>query len=107
MNITGKLMRAYFNYAYNPVYDFTTGQLNHYRRLQERCVDKLELEDKERVLCIGVGTGNEIPHILHRNRNVSIVGVDYSRTALQRAYRKALALATASAKRSKLASYSP
>lgn len=91
MNITGKLMHAYFNYAYNPVYDFTTGRLNRYRQLQERCVDKLKLEDKERVLCIGVGTGNEIPHVLHKNRNVSIVGVDYSYTALQRAYRKALA----------------
>jgi len=41
---------------------------------------------------VGVGTGNEILHILHRNRNVSIVGVDYSRTALQKAYKKALAL---------------
>jgi ubiquinone/menaquinone biosynthesis C-methylase UbiE len=92
MNTTGKLMQAYFNYAYNPLYDFTTGRLNHYHRLQERCVDKLELKDKERVLCIGVGTGNEIPHILHRNRNVSIVGVDYSDTALQKASEKALAL---------------
>jgi len=85
-------MQAYFNYAYNPVYDFTTGRLNHYRQLQERCVNRLELKDKERVLCVGVGTGNEILHILHRNRNVSIVGVDYSRTALQRAHRKALVL---------------
>jgi len=90
MNTTGKLVQAYFNYAYNPVYDFTTGRLNRYHQLQERCVDKLELKDKERVLCIGVGTGNEILHILHRNRNVSIVGVDYSCTALQMAYRKAL-----------------
>ena len=92
MNTTGKLMQAYFNYAYNPLYDFTTGRLNHYHRLQERCVDKLELKGKERVLCIGVGTGNEILHILNRNRNVSIVGVDYSHTALQKAHRKALAL---------------
>jgi ubiquinone/menaquinone biosynthesis C-methylase UbiE len=92
MNTTQKLMQAYFNYVYNPVYDFTTGRLNRYRQLQERCVDKLELRDKERVLCIGVGTGNEILHILHRNKNVSIVGVDYSCTALQKANRKALAL---------------
>jgi len=92
MNTTQKLMQAYFNYVYNPVYDFTTGRLNRYRQLQERCVDKLKIRDKERVLCIGVGTGNEIPHILHRNKNVSIVGVDYSCTALQRANRKALAL---------------
>jgi ubiquinone/menaquinone biosynthesis C-methylase UbiE len=92
MNTTGKLMQAYFNYAYNPVYDFTVGRLNRYRRLQERCVDKLELKDRERVLCVGVGTGNEILHVLQGNRNVSIVGVDYSYTALQRASKKVLAL---------------
>jgi ubiquinone/menaquinone biosynthesis C-methylase UbiE len=91
MNTTRKLVQAYFNYAYNPVYDFTTGRLNRYRRLQERCVDKLELKAKERVLCIGVGTGNEILHVLRRNRKVSIVGVDYSYTALQRASKKVLA----------------
>jgi len=91
MNTTGKLMQVYFNHAYNPIYDFATGRLNRYRQLQERCVDKLELKDKDRVLCVGVGTGNEILHILQRNRNVSIVGVDYSCTALQKARRKALA----------------
>jgi len=90
MNTTGKLMQAYFNYAYNPIYDFATGRLNRYRQLQERCVDKLELRDKERVLCVGVGTGNEVLHILQTNRNVNIVGVDCSKTALQRAHKKAL-----------------
>ncbi len=84
-------MKAYFNFAYNPVYDFTTGRLNLYRKLQERCVGKLEFEDNDRVLCVGVGTGNEIFHVLEMNRNVSIVGVDYSYTALQKAYKKALA----------------
>jgi len=83
-------MQAYFNYAYNPVYDFTTGRLNRYRELQKRCVDELELEDNDRVLCVGLGTGNEIFHILEINRNVDIVGVDYSHTALQKAYQKAL-----------------
>ena len=92
MNLTSKLMRAYFNYAYNPVYDFTTAPLNRYRKLQERCVGKLELEDNDRLLCVGVGTGNEIFHILQKKGNVGIVGVDYSHTALQKAYKKALAL---------------
>ena len=82
-------MQAYFNYAYNPVYDFATGRLNRYRQLQERCVDKLELKDKERVLCVGVGTGNEVLHILKRKRGVDIVGVDFSHTALRKAYIKA------------------
>ncbi|MBA7653800.1 2-methoxy-6-polyprenyl-1,4-benzoquinol methylase [subsurface metagenome] len=92
MNFVSKLMRAYFDYAYNPVYDFTIARLNSYRKLQKRCVDKLELKDNDRVLCVGVGTGNEIFHILEVNRNVDIVGVDYSHTALQKAYKKAWAL---------------
>jgi len=92
MNFGSKLMRAYFNYAYNPVYDLTTARLSRYRKLQKRCVGKLELEDNDRVLCVGVGTGNEIFHILEMNRNVDIVGVDYSHTALQKARRKASAL---------------
>jgi len=86
-----RLIRAYFNFAYNPVYDFTTGRLNLYRKLQERCVGKLEFEDNDRVLCVGLGTGNEIFYVLETNRNVSIVGVDYSYTSLQKAYKKALA----------------
>ena len=86
-----KLMRAYFNFIYNPVYDFTTGRLNLYRQLQERCVVKLEFRDDDRLLCVGLGTGNEILHVLRVNRNVSIVGVDYSSTALRKAYQKASA----------------
>jgi ubiquinone/menaquinone biosynthesis C-methylase UbiE len=91
MNTTKKLMQAYFNYVYNPVYDFTTGQLSRYHHLQKRCVGKLDLKDRDRVLCVGVGTGNEILHIFRRNRNVGIVGVDYSHTALNRASKKAQA----------------
>lgn len=87
-----KLMRFYFNYAYNPVYDFTTARLNRYHKLQEQCVGKLELRDKDRVLCVGVGTGNEISRILHINGNISIVGIDYSHTALRKAHRKKLPL---------------
>jgi len=87
-----KLMKVYFNFVYNPVYDFTTGRLNRYRNLQKRCVGKIEIEDNDRVLCVGLGTGNEIFHILEMNRNVGIVGVDYSHTALRKAYKKALVL---------------
>ena len=90
MNATEKLMQFYFNYAYNPVYDFTTGRLHRYQILQKTCVSKVELRDNDRVLCVGVGTGNEILHILQMNRNVSITGVDYSYKALQKAYEKAL-----------------
>ena len=92
MSFGSKLLQAYFDYAYNPVYDSMTARLNRYRELQAICIGKLELEDKDKVLCVGVGTGNEIFHILQINRNVSIVGVDYSRTALRKAYKKASSL---------------
>lgn len=84
------LMQAYFNRVYNPVYDFTTGRLSRYSRLQSLAVDRLELKDGEHLLCVGVGTGNEIRLILQANRNVNITGVDYSRTALEKARLKAL-----------------
>lgn len=90
MSFAEKLLQSYFNFAYNPVYDFTTSRLNLYRKLQGRCISKLELKDDDKVLCVGLGTGNEVFHILQRNRNVRIVGVDYSRNALQKAYSKAL-----------------
>ncbi len=89
MSFAGKLMQAYFNFAYNPAYDFTTGRLDLYRKLQRTCIGKLELRNNDRVLCVGIGTGNEIFHILEINGNVNIVGVDYSKTALQKAYNKA------------------
>lgn len=82
------LMRAYFDFMYNPVYDFTTAQRQLYQELQTRCIDKFKFRNSDTVLCVGVGTGNEVVHILRRNSKVSIVGVDYSSTALWKAYRK-------------------
>jgi len=82
-------MQTYFNIAYNQVYDFTTARLNCYRKLQERCVGKLELKDNDKVLCVGIGTGNEVFHVLEMSRNVSITGVDYSSTALGKAHKRA------------------
>ena len=90
MSLAEKLMRAYFDHAYNLAYDFTTARLNRYRKLQSTCVSKLKFRDADKVLCVGVGTGNEVLHVLQINRNVKIVGVDYSKTALRKAYRKAL-----------------
>jgi len=84
-----KLQRFYFDFAYNPVYDFTTACLDRYQKLQEICIGKLGLEGNDKVLCVGLGTGNEVLRILETNRDVRIVGVDYSRTALERAYKKA------------------
>jgi ubiquinone/menaquinone biosynthesis C-methylase UbiE len=42
------------------------------------------------VLCVGVGTGNEILRILARNPNIKITGIDYSAKALKKAAEKAL-----------------
>lgn len=91
MALGSTLLRVYFDFIYNPVYDFTTGKLAAYRELHTRCIDKFRFNDGDKVLCVGVGTGNEITHILRRNSNISIVGVDYSDNALQKAFKKALA----------------
>lgn len=90
MSFAEKLIQTYFDHFYNLAYDFTTARLNRYRELQIRCVSKLELRDDDKVLCVGLGTGNEVLHIFQINRNVKIVGVDYSKSALQKAYNKAL-----------------
>ena len=92
MSFAGKLIQIYFNLAYNPVYDLIVARLNRYQELQRRCIGKLELEDKDKILCVGIGTGNEIYHILQANTNVDIIGVDFSRTALRKACKKALRL---------------
>jgi ubiquinone/menaquinone biosynthesis C-methylase UbiE len=92
MGFGDKMMRAYFNHVYNPMYDFTTARLNRYRELQKTCVAHLALDDNDRVLCVGVGSGNEVAHIIKANQGLEIVGVDYSTTALRSAHRKALRL---------------
>ncbi|MFC1958283.1 class I SAM-dependent methyltransferase [Chloroflexota bacterium] len=87
-----KLVRAYFDYVYNPIYDFTTARLNRYHRLQKECVDKFTFNNGHKILCIGLGTGNEVIHVFKKHQNASIVGIDYSKTALKKAYRKAIIL---------------
>ena len=88
MSLGGRLMRLYFNRVYNPVYDFTTAKTSAYRRSQQLCVGKLDMEEGDSTLCVGVGTGNEILGILDRGRLVNIVGVDTSGSGLRRAYDK-------------------
>jgi len=84
-----ELKKTYFNFLYNPIYDFTTARLSFYQRLQEACIGKLEFNAGDKVLCVGVGTGNEINRILDKNAGVQICGVDFSNQALKRAYKKA------------------
>jgi ubiquinone/menaquinone biosynthesis C-methylase UbiE len=83
-----KLMTLYFDLVYNPLYDLTTAQTSPYQRLQRQCLGKLQFEDKDSVLCVGVGTGNELLGILERNSRLHLVGVDTSRRALSRANKK-------------------
>jgi ubiquinone/menaquinone biosynthesis C-methylase UbiE len=91
VNFASRMLKSYFNFAYNPTYDLTVAKLNHYQKLQGRCIDKLDLKDNDYILCAGIGTGNEIIHILQRNSNVNIVGIDFSMIALKKACKKALA----------------
>lgn len=89
MGLATRLMRFYFDFAYNRVYDSTTARAPSYLRLQEACLGKFHFQPGDRVLCIGVGTGNEIVRILEMDGGVEIVGTDTSPKALQRASRKA------------------
>ena len=73
-----KLMQRYFDLVYNPLYDLTVAQTSPYRRFQKTCIDKLQLDDNDAVLCIGVGTGNEILNILERNRSLCLKNVLFS-----------------------------
>lgn len=82
-------MRFYFDRVYNPVYDFLVAQIAPYHRLQQICIEKLELADGDKLLCAGVGTGNEVLRILETNLAIRIVGIDSSDTALRKAQKKA------------------
>ena len=89
MRLSERLVQAYFDSVYNVAYDFTTARLSRFQKLQTRCVAKLGLKEGDRVLCVGLGTGNEISHILGANTDVEVTGVDYSKTALKKALQKA------------------
>lgn len=88
MSISQQLIQFYFDYVYNPVYDFTTGRLNCYRQLQDNCISKLEIDRNARILCAGLGTGNEIISISEKSKEAKIVGIDFSHSALKKAYKK-------------------
>ena len=53
-------VQMYFDHVYNPIYDATTATLSRYRALQARCLQALELQDAERLLC-GVGRHEAAP----------------------------------------------
>lgn len=84
-----KLTRAYFNLVYTPTYDATVGRFAAYTALQERCIRAANFVDGDRVLCLGVGTGNELTRLLGLGRRLEITAVDVSENALARAREKA------------------
>jgi phosphatidylethanolamine/phosphatidyl-N-methylethanolamine N-methyltransferase len=85
---SGSLLSFYFDRIYNPLYDWTTARFDRYVHLQRRCVDALAPEDLRSILCVGLGTGNEILHIASHGPGARIQGVDISEPALRRARRK-------------------
>jgi len=91
-NLQNRFVHAYFDIVYNPTYDFATARLISYRKLLQTCISKLRLSDNDRVLCVGLGTGNEIVYLLEQNKHVDIVGVDLSKNALKKSHEKASAL---------------
>ena len=84
--------RAYFDLVYNQVYDLTTARLRAYHELQTLCINKLSLKENDRVLCVGLGTGNEIIQLFQNEPSLRITGVDVSSRALKKAHRKALSI---------------
>ena len=92
MRLAERLVRAYFDSVYNIAYDFTTARLRRFQKLQASCVARLTLEAGDQVLCVGLGTGNEIQHILNKNREAAITGIDYSKTALKKAIKRAVSM---------------
>ena len=92
MALAEAIFRQYFNFVYNPTYDGTVGRFSAYHKLQQRCLDKLHIRDGDRVLCVGVGTGNELNYILSAGREIEVVAVDTSEKALEMAHQKALRL---------------
>ena len=84
-----RFIQSYFDRVYTPAYDVTTARFAGYRGLLERSLSRLTSGEAERILCVGVGTGNEVEHLLREDAQASIVGVDLSQNALKTARRRA------------------
>jgi len=89
MPLSQRLTRVYFNAVYNRLYDFTTGRLPRYVAALGRLIECLRAAEGHRVLCVGLGTGNELVHLRKHSPGVEAVGIDISSAALERAGRKA------------------
>ncbi len=88
MSLRERLMRGYFDAVYSRLYDRSTARLSRYLQAQETLVRHLRVQAGQRVLCAGLGTGNELTSLRAVEHALNIVGIDLSRTALTRARRK-------------------
>ena len=88
VSLRERLTRAYFDAVYNPLYDVSTARLSRYVEVQEQLVHALRVEAWHRVLCAGLGTGNELTSLRAQESLLRVVGIDVSRAALRRARQK-------------------
>ena len=88
MSLRQRLTRAYFDGVYNPLYDATTAHLVRYVESQELLVKRLDAQGQQSVLCVGLGTGNELTHLRKKAPTLDITGIDFSPAALRHAGRK-------------------
>lgn len=80
--------RIYFNLVYNRLYDATTARLLRYVQAQERITALLDVAPGQRILCVGLGTGNELRYLSGRASGLDLIGVDFSGAGLRRALGK-------------------
>ncbi len=88
MSLRERLIRGYFDAVYNRLYDRSTAHLSRYVQAQETLVGHLRVQTGLRVLCAGLGTGNELTSLRAVEWAMDLVGIDLSRTALARARSK-------------------
>ena len=84
----GVLQNVYFDLVYNPFYDVTTARLSRYKTLQQKCLRALDLRDARSLLCVGLGTGNELVAALRLAPRINASGIDLSPSALASSRRK-------------------
>jgi ubiquinone/menaquinone biosynthesis C-methylase UbiE len=84
----GALQQMYFNLVYNPVYDATTARFSRYKVLQRKCLQALDMPGARRLLCVGLGTGNELLPALRMAPRAVVSGIDLSPSALASSRRK-------------------
>lgn len=84
----GAFQKVYFDLVYNPLYDATTARLSRYKTLQQKCLRRLNLVKARTLLCVGLGTGNELVAALRVAPRIRISGIDLSPSALASSRRK-------------------